>query len=103
MDENARLKSTRRTREDKKGGWLRWKKEQINYLWELGPESSKRLRRKCATANLSDILSLLNPELPLCTLLGFAKHLNELQVNQIGSIAEDGRWSTLMVIEHLYF
>jgi hypothetical protein len=92
MDENARLKSTRRTR-----------KEQINYLWELASESSKRLRRKCATANLSDILLLLNPELPLCTLIGFAKHLNELQVNQIWSIAEDGRWSTLMVIEHLYF
>jgi len=31
MDENARLKSTRRTREDKKGGLLRWRKEQINY------------------------------------------------------------------------
>ena len=33
----------------------------------------------------------------------FRKAPNELQVNQIGSIAEDGRWGTLMVIEHLYF
>ena len=83
--------------------WLRWRIEQINYLWELAPESSKRLRRNCATANLSDILLLLNPELPLCILIGFAKHLNELQVNQIENIVEDGRWSTLMVFEHLYF
>ena len=69
----------------------------------LAPESSKRLRRKCATADLSDILSLLNPDLPLCILIGLAKHLIELPVNQIGSIVEDGRWSTLMVVKNLYF
>ena len=102
MDENATLKSTRRTRKDKKWGWLRLRIAKINYLWELAPELSKRLWRKCATASLSDILSLLNLELPLCILIGFAKHLNELQVNQIGSIGEGGTWSTLMFIENLY-
>ena len=76
--------------------------ERADQLWELGPDSRivKKTSTEICNSQLVRYLPLLNPELPL---LGFAKHLNELQVNQIGSIAEDGRWGTLMVIEHLYF
>ena len=100
-DENARLKSTKRTGEDKMR--MTEVEERADQL-SMGASSrivEKTLMEMCNRQ--SDILSLLNPVLPLCIFIGFAKHLNELQVNQIGSIAEDGRWGTLMVIEHLYF
>ena len=96
MDENARLKSIRRTREDKK-----WEMARVeDRADQLSMGASSRIVKKTFDGN---VLLLLNPELPLCILIGFAKHLNELQVNQIENIVEDGRWSTLMVFEHLYF
>ena len=67
---------------------------------QLSMGASSRIVKKTFDGN---VLLLLNPELPLCILIGFAKHLNELQINQIGSIAEYGRWSTWMFIEPLHF